>query len=536
MKNQGFSIFIVSFALTYILFAIIVPIHIYFDFGDFLFLPKSIFILFSAYFLEQKIIWSLLFIVVSFFITLISLNVFFHKFKKSTTKYGYAKFAKKRNIKKLGLNFKKGIILGKAFGKLIKMNEPLSVLVLAPPGVGKTSGLIIPTLLTCKNSVIIHDPKGELYDKTSKERGKFSKILVFDPATDKGCIFNPFSQALLPRDHNMIRGYILNIANLLFKPATKDSDPYFVNSAKSAFIFFAEWLIWKSGNTSFPEVRYKLLENPKVDNTIRTMMTEEGLPPQIITDGNGVLIAAGSDRQWAGVIGSLKENIEIFADPYIEKSTKGESDFTGDNFRKENISLYLKVRDKDAERIAPLIAILAETIGTELISKEPSKTDNNVTFVLDEFVRLGRMEIIKKLPAISRSYKVNIIFVAQDYGQIIEKYDKETLSIFTTNCAYKVIYQQNNKDTANEISALIGNKTDNRVSSSKSINSSKASKGNTGTSKSSSLEGIPLVSNQDILNLNKQYCYIISQGHSSLPIKAKIPFYFKESDLKKLSK
>jgi type IV secretion system protein VirD4 len=85
-------------------------------------------------------------------------------------KYGFGRFANKSDIKKQNLNFQKGIILGKLGRKFIRFDKPLSLLVLAPPGTGKTAGIVIPTLLTIENSVIVHDPKGELYDITNKRR------------------------------------------------------------------------------------------------------------------------------------------------------------------------------------------------------------------------------------------------------------------------------------------------------------------------------------------------------------------------------
>jgi len=458
-------------------------------------------------------------------------NKFFNQKKQ---KYGYAKFASRANLKNFGLEFETGIILGKAFGKFIKLNKSLSVLVLAPPGTGKTAGVVIPTLLTLENSVLVHDPKGELYDLTAETRKGLSKVFLFDPLVKDSAKFNPFAKEILPKEADDLRGYILNLANLLFKPP-REGDKYFVDAAKSAFLFFAEWLIWKKGFTSLPEIREKLLEDADIATTIRVMIATTDLPRAIMQDGNGVLISEDSEKQWAGVVGTLKEGLEIFADPRIKKVISSECEFTGETLRKESCSVYLKVRDKDSKRLEPLISMLFEAIGTQLISQIPKKEEQKVTFILDEFVRLGRMELIRDLPAISRGYSVNSLFVAQDYEQIAVKYGREAVAIFESNCAYKVIFQQNNFYTADKISKTIGNKTTKR----KSFNKSASHKGleaneNIGRSISEAEEGLALVTAQDILNMPEGKCLILAQGNLSRPIKANAALYFKDSGLKKL--
>ncbi len=58
----------------------------------------------------------------------------------------------------------------------------------------------------------------------------------------------------------------------------------------------------------------------------------------------------------------------------------------------------------------------------------------------------------------------------------------------------------------------------------------------TGISTSSSLEGMALVTPQDILGLNKKYCFIIVQGFAPHPVKATIPYYFNHKPFYKLIK
>jgi type IV secretion system protein VirD4 len=148
--------------------------------------------------------------------------------------------------------------------------------------------------------------------------------------------------------------------------------------------------------------------------------------------------------------------------------------------------------------------------------------DNKVTFILDEFGNLGRVSKLIKATTISRSYKLNQIFILQDLSQIEAIYSKEERGILEANTAYKIILQQNNLETARRISDLIGNKTEIRTSKSEQEEGLKGAK----SSYSSSYESIPLVTPQDILNLKKNECITVVQGFAANVIFAKIPWYF----------
>ena len=471
-----------------------------------------------------------------FIVTLFSVVALMFLFIRPTEKnnYGRASWGNRSTVKKLKLNGKNGIVLGLFKGKKLILDEPLSVLVLAPPGTGKTSAIAIPTALQSKHSLVIHDPKGEQYDITAKVREKFSKVLYFNPTDTNSHSFNIFDSKLLPDDPLDWQGYVTNVAHILIKD-DKHGKNYFTKAARNAFIFFTLWLLWKNKETSIPEVRDQLLTTGDIADTIEEMVaalqafnspneTEEMLRDGLIKDGRSILVPAESEDQWNGIMGTLTDALQVFSDPRIVKATSGPSDIDGNQLKKEITTIYLVVPDKDKERISPIIALLFETIATQLISSRPTKEQVPITFIMDEFIRLGELKIIKDLPALSREYKVNTVFIAQSYNQIAEIYDKNAIGSFNSTCAYKVIFQQNDPETAENIARTIGNETRERTSQTKSF------KGviDKNTSESLSSEGKHLISAQDILNLNSDECIILGQGQLMRPIKAKCAFWFKE--------
>lgn len=70
---------------------------------------------------------------------------------------------------------------GKRKGQMVQMIETLSCLCLAPPGTGKTAGLVVPTLVSSDHvSFIVNDPKPELWEFTSSYRAEKSHVFMLN--------------------------------------------------------------------------------------------------------------------------------------------------------------------------------------------------------------------------------------------------------------------------------------------------------------------------------------------------------------------
>lgn len=471
--------------------------------------------------------------------TLLYLGIIFLPFLCSVKndkkgKYGYARFITcRRTIKQMGFNFESGIVFGKLKNNIIKRlftrksydvirsNEPLSTLMIAPTGAGKTAGFIIPALESVKNSLVVFDIKGELYKLTHKKRQEMGhKILKLDPEDFKNSIkFNPFAVNQLP-EKIMLPSYISNISNIIFAKKGDDRNDYFTNSTKDFFNTVALFLIYKKGYTTINEIKSLVVKDNDLATTFKQIQEELKEELEVIKDDleqkiinkisegikRMVQIIEAKD-QFSGVIGSFNTKLSLFNDFDIENITDcKKSTITAEALRQENITLYLSVKDNDIERLNPLISLFFESLTSDLISKEPSKYHNQVTFILDEFGNLGRVKKLIKATTISRSYKLNQIFVLQDLKQLSHIYSPEEKEILEANTAYKIILAQNNFETAKHISQMIGNKTETRSSESEN-----KGKGNKSKSISKSDEGISLVTAQDIMNLDRNECLILTQ-------------------------
>src|SRR5262249_43029707 len=66
--------------------------------------------------------------------------------------------------------------------QLVRLNNVVHVAAFAPVGAGKSSGLVLPWLLTNPDSCVIVDFKGELAEKSAEARRRLGhKVVLLDP-------------------------------------------------------------------------------------------------------------------------------------------------------------------------------------------------------------------------------------------------------------------------------------------------------------------------------------------------------------------
>ena len=180
------------------------------------------------------------------FITAVIINP--HSFMLNT--YGSGHMATYADVKKMGLFKGFVIVLGRFKGKLLKMPETLSALVVAPPGTGKTAGVVIPTILESPGmSIIVNDPKPELCYKTSGYRATQGPVFIInwgeedDP--EKGIFYpswNPLSPTCLPPLGPLRDTYIDSMVAVIVEEPKGGADPHWSKTGRNAMSGFLHFI------------------------------------------------------------------------------------------------------------------------------------------------------------------------------------------------------------------------------------------------------------------------------------------------------
>lgn len=462
-------------------------------------------------------------------------------------------------------------------------DAPLSALIVAPPGAGKSAAVALPNLLTLPTSCVVLDIKGELCNMTAGYRQKVLKneIYVFNPlGKDNNLQFNPFDKKIVSKmNFNEKKRLVDEIANTIFVDE-QGQDPHWMSKAKELFTFYALYDLCTKNQSDFfsianaPIKDYKPLiqkDSPfyerlwEIDEkTGKKTLIEDADPQKLFyeqcADQKYLDIAnplnwveesfeqiqenrakgmetldevvrnyarawsMSAENEFASIKSTFNRIMSVFTSYQVRDATSSMS-FEYEDLRRRNITLYIKIAQTDIDTLKSLIRVLLESIAKNLMTRESKKPSERIYLVLDEFIRFGKMPFLLEMPALCRSYGVVPLYITQSYGLIKKYYGEDDLKSMTDTIAFQILFKMNDADSAENVSKQIGKYTrENRSYSTKD-----GSMIFGGTS-SFSLEGTELITAQDILNIPNDEIIILVSGFKAKPIKLKACYYYKEKE------
>ena len=152
----------------------------------------------------------------------------------------------------------------------LMFDEALSALCLAPPGTGKTAGVVIPTILDCdKVSMIINDPKPELKQATSGYRATVGPVFIMNWAgqddPQRGIYYpswNPLSPEHVPYNSEQRDLYIDAICKVLVPDAKSGTaDPHWANTGRAGLSGLVNFIVSKVERAKADDYFYTRLNN-----------------------------------------------------------------------------------------------------------------------------------------------------------------------------------------------------------------------------------------------------------------------------------
>lgn len=156
----------------------------------------------------------------------------------------------------------------------IMFDETLSALCVAPPGTGKTAGVVIPTILDCDGvSMIINDPKPELDTFTSGYRATIGPVFIMnwagqdDPA--RGIYYpswNPLSPEHVPFNPEQRDLYVDSMCKILIPDNTSSSaDPHWQLTGRAGLSGLIQFIISKIERAKADDYFYARLNSGTFD-------------------------------------------------------------------------------------------------------------------------------------------------------------------------------------------------------------------------------------------------------------------------------
>ncbi len=583
------------------------------------------------------------------------IGALFSPYKFQTNIHGSARVATLSDINKMALLGFDGFcqVIGKFNGRFLLLKETLATLCCAPPGTGKTAGVVIPTIFNSeKLSIVVNDPKPELCYNTTGARAKVGPVFVINWGAEdnpsEGIYYpswNPLSPNAMPEvgpDRDM---YVDSMCGILVEDPKGGADPHWSKTGRAALTGFIHFVASKCdrarANDYFIgriyegkldekdkevlEGYYSEMRDPAAIRAIQnlkngTLTMENYLPigtwnllpsrwmgreaciamiMEWITEAQisaaqeiqrrmdeGDQMAAMADpthdmleeavkearnygysqrcitelsslsntpdKERGSILSTAFSGIGVFKNQAVKartsfsdiqfKDLRGMKDPVTGEWKP--ISVYLSVNQVDARALGVISSTFIELMSSYLISNPPNyvnKTDGKMgpfaaLFVLDEFPQMPKMKAIIDGPAVGRGQKVSYLLIGQDLGQISGKYGKDDLETVISTTACKIILSQNNEVTAQRFSKMIGNKTVQVSSFSRTEGSLGKDFNPLAKNVNYQLQGVPVISSTQLLSLPLLKQVVLMQSYIDRPIIADSPRYYLDKKMLKMSK
>lgn len=365
-----------------------------------------------------------------------------------------------------------GAVLGVFKGRLLATSDLRPTLVTGGTRSGKGRGHVIPTLLSWPQSVLVHDPKRELWRITAGWRSRFSHALYLDPRDPASARWNPLAE-IQPGAGELAQ--VQRLVAILSDPGGVRDDEAIWDKAASEILEAVILHVLHTApdqDKTLLKVRELLADlDDAADVMVRTLHRsgpggEPQTHPFIRTAVKGY--AAMHDRFRTSVQGTARSYLKWLAGEDVERVLSASDFAMGDLMcAQAPVSLYVQVAPADAAALRPLVRLLFYAAAQALTAEETRdgtgrSKRHKLLMVMDEFPLLGRLAFFEKSLRLMSGYGVKAMFVAQSLNDIVETYGPHNTIL--DNCAVYTAFSALDPLTQEKVSKLTGSVAETRTS------------------------------------------------------------------------
>ncbi|QSO50109.1 VirD4-like conjugal transfer protein, CD1115 family [Alicyclobacillus mengziensis] len=334
-------------------------------------------------------------------------------------------------------------------------------LVLGPPGSSKTTGFILPNIFHIASqgmSMVITDPKGELYQLTANElRAKGYRIVVLDYLW-----FKYGARQNLP---SYIRSeeQLAEVANMYLNATRNEGDKadFWESKAQELFTALLGFVKQTKGaKGTFTDV-YRLI--PYLTDADSTMALFRGnnitgAPMELL---RSVLGSAASANTMAGIIGTLSARLQLFSLSNVQAQT-GATDYDLSQMTDEKTAVFVWISDSQ-RTYAPIISAYWTVLFNVLYEKARvspgGKLAIPVVALIDEMANIGKIADFDIKMTTMRSRRIYPFLIWHSLPQLNLKYGEDYAKTIIASCDTKVLLACGDMTTAEFFSNYLGDTT-----------------------------------------------------------------------------
>ena len=343
-------------------------------------------------------------------------------------------------------------------------------LVIGATGSGKTQTVIKPTvkfLAKKGESMIITDPKGEIYEATAEMlRDKGYQILLLnfrDP--QNGNAWNPMS---LPykiyksgKQDKAIELLDDLALNILYDESNANADPFWEKTSADYFSGLALGLFEDAKEDEININSINLMSTVGEDKFGGSTYIKEyfgskdpASPAAINAFGT---VTAPSETK-GSILSVFKQKVKLFASRENLSEMLSYSDIDLESIGKRKTAVFIVIQD-EKKTYHSLVTILLKQIYETLIDvaqKCGGKLPIRTNFLLDEFANMPPLKDVTTMITAARSRQIRFTMIIQNFAQLNKVYGKENAETIKGNCGNIIYLISTELAALEEISKLCG--------------------------------------------------------------------------------
>jgi type IV secretion system protein VirD4 len=341
---------------------------------------------------------------------------------------------------------------------LVRLNNAVHTAVFAPTGAGKGVSCVVPYLLTCPQSMIVVDFKGELATLTAATRQKMGhKVRIIDPykiITQSPDTFNPLE--FIDRDSRTALDDCRDLAEMLVIRTAEEKEPHWADSAEVwiAAMIAVVGTFAEKGDKSLQSVRALLTNPEKMAAAIKIMIDSDAMDGMLSRLGHQ--LGHFKDKELSSTLTTANRYLRFLDTTMIADSTR-QSSFNPSDLLKGKTTVYLVL---PPDRMRAQSALLRMWIGSMLraVVKGGLQPTKKVHFILDEAASLGHMDCLDDAVDKLRGYGVRLTFMWQSIAQLRTCFPDGQDQTLLSNVT-QVFFGVNDQTTAEYVSSRLGEST-----------------------------------------------------------------------------
>ncbi len=419
--------------------------------------------------------------------------------------------------------------------KLVRLNNVVHTAVFAPTGAGKGVSFVIPFLLTCEDSCVVVDLKGELARITGNARRKMGhRVVLLDPfqtMTDHPDTLNPL-EFIDKESPYAIDDCRETAAAMVERKEEKGDGVHFLDNAEGGIAAVAALLVQfgEEENKSL-QALCDIVSNPQKWAKATELMCGSDAWLGMLARMGGNLTHL-KERELASTMSTIARFLRFLSTPAIAASTRT-STFNPADLTRQKMTVYLILPPERASALSQLLRLWIGSLLRGVVRGGLQET-NKVHFVCDEANIFGKMDQISDALTIGRGFGLRMQLYYQDCGQLKKCWPDGADQTLLANVS-QVFFAVNDTQTAKYIEERLGKSTiiveSGGTSSSTSHQRSEQGQSSASYSKSIndnwSQSGRELLQASEILNLPGRIAITFTPGVP--PIWTTLVRYYEES-------